>query len=292
MPTVYIPSPLRRVTGGQSKVQVTGRALEAVLSNLERQYPDKNKHQRVRIDPLISHYVSDVRRALWTLLGAVGVVLLIACTNVANLLLSRTAARQKEMALRAALGADRVRIARQLLTESVVLAACGAGLGLFLAQASLPVLSALRQRYPDAHISWVVNRSYAELLRGHPDLDAVLPFDRGASQCGWVTAVRNYGQFFAGLRQQRFDLVIDLQGLFRSGLMTACSGAARRVGLSSAREGAFGSISRSRARTVIEAWADRTAALSSLPGIAQVYIGDTRPPHPPALTGEPVRTPS
>src|SRR6266404_1145349 len=103
---------------------------------------------------------------------------------------------------------------------------------------SLPVLSALRQRYPDAHISWVVNRSYAELLRGHPDLNAVLPFDRGASQCGWVTAVRNYGRFFAGLRQQRFDLVIDLQGLFRSGLMTACSGAARRVGLSTAREGA------------------------------------------------------
>src|SRR5947208_13483252 len=102
---------------------------------------------------------------------------------------------------------------------------------------SLPVLSALRQRYPDAHISWVVNRCYADLLRGHPDLDAVLPFDRGASQCGWVTAVRNYGRFFADLHQQRFDLVIDLQGLFRSGLMTACSGAARRVGLSSAREG-------------------------------------------------------
>jgi len=103
---------------------------------------------------------------------------------------------------------------------------------------SLPVLTALRQRYPQAYIAWVVNRSYAELLRGHPDLDAVLPFDRGASQSGLLAAVRNYSQFFHGFRQQRFDLVIDLQGLFRSGLMIAYSGAARRVGLSSAREGA------------------------------------------------------
>jgi heptosyltransferase-1 len=103
---------------------------------------------------------------------------------------------------------------------------------------SLPVLSALRQRYPDAHIAWVVNRSYAELLRGHPDLDAVLPVDRGASKAGLFTAVRNYGRFFRALRQHRFDLVIDLQGLFRSGAMAIASGAARRVGLSSAREGA------------------------------------------------------
>jgi lipopolysaccharide heptosyltransferase I len=103
---------------------------------------------------------------------------------------------------------------------------------------SLPVLTALRQRYRQAHIAWVVNRSYADLLRGHPDLDAVLPFDRGASHSGVLTAVRNYGRFFHGFRQQCFDLVIDLQGLFRSGLMAACSGAARKVGLSSAREGA------------------------------------------------------
>jgi MAF protein len=103
---------------------------------------------------------------------------------------------------------------------------------------SLPVLSALRQRYPDAYIAWVVNRSYAELLQGHPDLDAVLAFDRGASKSGLLQAVANYGRFFANFRQQAFDLVIDLQGLLRSGLMTACSGARRRVGLGSAREGA------------------------------------------------------
>src|SRR5438874_9378175 len=103
---------------------------------------------------------------------------------------------------------------------------------------SLPVLSALRHRYPAAHIAWVVNRSYAELLSGHPDLDDVLPVDRGASRAGLFKAVRNYSGFFWGFRRQSFDLVIDLQGLFRSGLMTIASGAARRVGLGSAREGA------------------------------------------------------
>jgi heptosyltransferase I len=103
---------------------------------------------------------------------------------------------------------------------------------------SLPVLTALRQRYPKAHLAWVVNRSYADLLRGHPDLDAVLPFDRGASKAGLLTAVRNYRRFFWDYRHQHFDLVIDLQGLFRSGLMTIASGAARRVGLGSAREAA------------------------------------------------------
>jgi heptosyltransferase-1 len=103
---------------------------------------------------------------------------------------------------------------------------------------SLPVLTALRQRYPDAHLAWIVNRAYAGLLEGHPDLNAVLAFDRGASRSGLLTAAHNYRQFFHGCRQQHCDLAIDLQGLFRSGLMSACTGAARRVGLSSAREGA------------------------------------------------------
>jgi heptosyltransferase I len=103
---------------------------------------------------------------------------------------------------------------------------------------ALPVLSALRQRYPDAHIAWVINRNYQQLLHGHPDLDATIPFDRGASRVGLRRAARNYVEFFHGLRQHRFDLVIDLQGLFRSALMVAATGAARRVGLASAREGA------------------------------------------------------
>jgi lipopolysaccharide heptosyltransferase I len=103
---------------------------------------------------------------------------------------------------------------------------------------TLPVLTALRRRYPDAHISWLVNRTYEALLRDHPDLDDVLPFDRGAAKHGLWRAARNCAGFLRDFRARRFDLVIDLQGLLRSGLFTAASGAARRVGLSSAREGA------------------------------------------------------
>jgi lipopolysaccharide heptosyltransferase I len=103
---------------------------------------------------------------------------------------------------------------------------------------SLPVLTALRRRYPEAHLTWVVNRGYEPLLHGHPDLDATLPFDRGAYRAGWLRGTAAYGRFLRRLRAEAFDLVIDLQGLFRSGFLAAASGAARRVGLSTAREGA------------------------------------------------------
>jgi heptosyltransferase I len=104
---------------------------------------------------------------------------------------------------------------------------------------SLPVLTALRHRYPQAHITWVVNRSYDPLLRGHPDLNATLPFDRGVARHGWKPALATFGQFLQEFRRHRFDLVIDLQGLLRTGIMAAASGARRRVGLSSSREGAI-----------------------------------------------------
>jgi lipopolysaccharide heptosyltransferase I len=103
---------------------------------------------------------------------------------------------------------------------------------------TLPVLTALRRRYPQAHISWLVNHNYAGLLHGHPDLDEVLPFDRGATRFGLWKATVSYARFLRDFRARRFDLVIDLQGLLRSGLFTAASAAPRRVGLSSAREGA------------------------------------------------------
>jgi lipopolysaccharide heptosyltransferase I len=103
---------------------------------------------------------------------------------------------------------------------------------------ALPVLAALRRRYPAAHITWVVNRGYEPLLRGHPDLDATLPFDRGAARHGLRAAAATWARFLGQLRRHCFDLVLDLQGLLRSGIMVAVSGAARRVGLDSAREGA------------------------------------------------------
>ncbi|MGH7170451.1 MAG: glycosyltransferase family 9 protein [Gemmataceae bacterium] len=103
---------------------------------------------------------------------------------------------------------------------------------------SLPVLSALRRRYPHAHITWVVNQSYAPLLHGHRDLDDILAFDRRASHRGWGAAARSWLGFLGELRRRRFDLVIDLQGLFRTAVMMTATAATRRVGLSTAREGA------------------------------------------------------
>src|SRR5215211_7012133 len=95
---------------------------------------------------------------------------------------------------------------------------------------ALPVLTALRRRFPAAHIAWVVNRSYEALLKGHPDLDETLPFDRAARRRGWWPAMSHGTRFLAGLRRRRFDLVVDLQGLLRSGIMALASGAARKVG--------------------------------------------------------------
>jgi lipopolysaccharide heptosyltransferase I len=103
---------------------------------------------------------------------------------------------------------------------------------------ALPALTALRRRFPHAHITWVVNRSFEPLLRGHPDLDETLAFDRGASRGGFWAAFGSWGRFLSRLRRGRFDLALDLQGLLRSGVMTRATGAPRRVGLAGAREGA------------------------------------------------------
>jgi heptosyltransferase-1 len=103
---------------------------------------------------------------------------------------------------------------------------------------SLPVLHSLRRRFPDAHVAWVVNRIYEPVLRGHPDLDAIIPFDRGALRAGWFDGALAFADFLRRLRLHRFDLAIDLQGLFRTGLMTLATGARQRIGLASAREGA------------------------------------------------------
>ena len=103
---------------------------------------------------------------------------------------------------------------------------------------TLPVLSALRGRFPKAHIAWVVNRSYAELLEGHSQLDEVIVFDRGRARPCAPAAWRDMRKLCDSLRARRFDLAIDLQGLFRSGLMSWTTRAPRRVGLGDSREGA------------------------------------------------------
>ncbi len=129
------------ITKQQARTEMNG-----IAARLAQAYPGTNRDQGVAIDQLSQYVIGGVRHTAWVLLGAVAFVLLIACTNVANLLLSQGAKREREIAIRSAVGATRSRIVRQLLTDSLLLAGMGGVLGAVLGYWTLPlVASALPQ---------------------------------------------------------------------------------------------------------------------------------------------------
>ena len=184
---------------------------QAELTALNRQeeqaFPDTHKNWGILITPMEDPSAVKMRAALLVLFGAVGLVLLVACANIVNLLLARNAARQKEIALRVTLGASRTRLLAQLLTESVLLSVLGGALGIFLADSGLRVLS-----------TFVPS-----------DLAGVKETGLNAWVLGFTLAVSFLAGIFCGLIPAIQTLKQDLHGILKEGTRTAGAAGGQKI---------------------------------------------------------------
>ena len=186
-----------RVKDGVSMAQAQ-QDIVRVHAELTRLFPNFNTGWTANVVPLRQQLTGDVRPALWVMLGAVGFVLLIACANVGNLVLARAMTRQRELAVRAALGAGRGRLIRQMLAESVLLSLVGAGAGLVLAWwATIALRTTVAERLPIERLEQVG-------INGK-----VLPFTVGAALL--LALVAALAASVPGLRATRVDPVIALR---------------------------------------------------------------------------------
>lgn len=133
---------IARLKSGVSITQAQAQ-MKLIARRIEQQYPDTDTGVSVNVVPITEDTVGGIRRSLWILFGAVTFVLLIACANISNLLLAQSAVRQREITVRAALGASRWRLSRQLMTESLILSLSGGMIGLLLAYGGTNLIAAL-----------------------------------------------------------------------------------------------------------------------------------------------------
>jgi predicted permease len=181
--------------------------LESVARRLEEQYPEENAGMGINMAPASEWIASEtLRRALWVLLGAVGFLLLIACVNLANLLIAKGTARQRESAVRTALGASNRRLARQMLTESLLLGLVGAGLGLLLAVWSIDLVRSFnpaglpRLEHVGVNVSVLGFTIVVGVLAGM--MSGLIPAFQ-APRVNIVTALREGDRGVAGSRGQK-----------------------------------------------------------------------------------------